>query len=92
VGARGTVTAALTEEQVFEVVKAKILEVLGDGVPPAGIRREVSLRDLGANSLDRVEVVSLSMQALSLRFPVSELRKVSSIGELVEALHQKTTP
>lgn len=76
-----------TEEQVFEVVKGKILEVLD--VPPANIRKEASLRDLGANSLDRVEVVSLSMQALSLRFRVSELAKVSNIGELVQALHQK---
>jgi polyketide biosynthesis acyl carrier protein len=79
----------LTQEQVFEVVKAKIIEVLGD-VPPASIRRDVSLSDLGANSLDRVEVASLSMQALSLRFPVRELGKVSNIGELVEALHQKS--
>ena len=79
----------VTKDQVFEVVKAKIVEVMGD-VPPARIRPEVSLTDLGANSLDRMEVVSLSMQALSLRFPVSELGKVSNIGELVDALHQKS--
>jgi polyketide biosynthesis acyl carrier protein len=80
-----------TQEQVFEVVKATILEVLGD-VPPANIRPEVSLSELGANSLDRMEVVSLSMQALSLRFPIRELGKVSTIGELAEALHQKSGP
>jgi polyketide biosynthesis acyl carrier protein len=81
----------MTKEQVFDVVKAQILEVMGpDNVPPASIQPEVSLRDLGANSLDRMEVVSLSMQALSLRFPASELVKVSNIGELVEALYNKT--
>lgn len=79
----------LTKEDVFEIVKEKICEVLGDNVPPASIRPEVSLKELGANSLDRMEVVSLSMQALSLRFPLSELRSVTNVGELALALFQK---
>ena len=82
---------ATTKEHVFEVVRATIREVMGD-VPEANLRADVSLRDLGANSLDRVEVASLSMQALSLRFPVRELAKVSNIGELVEALHARLAP
>ena len=83
-------TAPPTRDEVFAVVKEKIREVLGDAISLESIRPEVALRDLGANSLDRVEIVSLSMQALALRFPVRELGKVSNIGELVEALHQKS--
>jgi polyketide biosynthesis acyl carrier protein len=84
-------TTTMTEAEVFEIVKAKIIEVLGDHVPSAKIRHDVSLSDLGANSLDRMEVVSLSMQALALRFPVRELGKVSNIGELVVALHERSS-
>lgn len=77
------------DADVFAIVKAKIVEVLGSDVPAASIRPDVSLTDLGASSLDRMEVVSLSMQELGLRFPVRELGKVSNIGELAAALCSK---
>ncbi len=79
-----------TRDDVFAVVQAKILDVLGE-IAPAKIQPATSLKDLGANSLDRAEIVSLSMQALALRFPVRELSKVSNIGELVDALYRKKT-
>ena len=78
----------MTRAQVLEIVMQQVREVLPHVAAPE-IRPEVSLRDLGANSLDRMELVSLAMQALSLRFPVRELAKVSNIGELAEALHQR---
>lgn len=80
----------MTRAQVLEIVMQQVREVLPQ-VAAAEIRPEVSLRALGANSLDRMEVVSLTMQALSLRFPVRELAKVSNIGELADALHQRLT-
>ena len=50
--------------EVFEVVKNNILEILpkvtADMVTP-----EHSLSELGANSVDRMEVITLSMAALT---------------------------
>lgn len=78
----------MTRAQVLEIVMQQVREVLPQ-VATAELRPEVSLRELGANSLDRMEVVSLAMQALSLRFPVRELSKVSNIGELADALYER---
>lgn len=74
-----------SEQQVFELVKAKVLEVLED-LDPQQVTPERSLADLGANSLDRVEVAMLSMEALELRIPRTELTGVGSLGELTRVL------
>lgn len=47
-----------------------------------------SMKDLGANSLDIVEVVSSSMRELRVRVPRSELDTIQNIDGLVDLLHQ----
>lgn len=47
-----------------------------------------SMRDLGANSLDIVEVVSASMRELKVKVPRSELNKLENINQLVDLLHK----
>ena len=48
-----------------------------------------TLRDLGANSLDRMEIVTLSMENLGLHFPPRELGVPGNIGGLVAVLHSR---
>ena len=55
----------MTREMVFQLVKAKVLEVLVD-VDPAAVTPEVSLTELGANSVDRVEVSMAVLEELDL--------------------------
>lgn len=73
------------ELEVFELVKAKVVEVLVD-VDPAAVVPERQLVELGANSLDRVEVAMLSMEALDLRIPPTALAEVANLGELARLL------
>ena len=77
-----------TREAIFAVVKENILGIL-DQVDEATIAETAALRDLGANSLDRAEIVTGSMEDLGLAFPMRELAGVSNIGELVSFLHSK---
>ena len=46
------------------------------------------MKELGANSLDIVEIVSVSMRELKIKVPRSELSKLTNIGGLVELLYQ----
>ena len=55
------------------------------------ISMDISLKDLGANSLDRAEIVTGSMEDLGLSFPMRELAKISNIRELVAFLHSKAS-
>ena len=48
-----------------------------------------ALKDLGANSIDRSEIVMMTLEDLCLKVPLIELAKVSNIGELASALHER---
>lgn len=76
----------MTREHVLEVVKRHLVDTIeeleGVEIDPAK-----SMKDLGANSLDIVEVVSASMRELKVKVPRSELNKLTNINELVELLH-----
>jgi acyl carrier protein len=76
----------MTREHVLEVVKRHLVDTIeeleGVEIDPAK-----SMKDLGANSLDIVEVVSSSMRELKVKVPRSELNKLTNINELVELLY-----
>lgn len=75
----------MKNEEVFEIVK-KHLTTICTEVDPSKVTREASMKDLGATSLDIVEVVSCSMRELKVRVPRSQLSKISDIGGLVDLL------
>lgn len=82
----------MTKEHVFSVVK-KHLMLTVDGLDEAAITADRSMKELGANSLDIVEIVSVSMRELKVKVPRSELSKLTNIGGLVELLFTvATTP
>jgi acyl carrier protein len=84
-----------SKEEILAVIR-KHLSSAVDGVPADAIDTEKSMKDLGANSLDIVEVVSATMRELRVKVPRSELNGILNIQGLVDALHaaaaQKQTP
>lgn len=77
----------MTKEEIFEVVKTKVLEVLND-VKGEDVTPDRSLSELGANSVDRVEVAMGAMEQLDLRIPRVQLYGVTNLAELVEVFHR----
>ncbi len=75
----------MTENDIFETVKKVILEVL-PFLSPADVAIDKSLKDLGANSIDRAEVVTISMENLGLKIPMLEFGKAKNIRDLVGVL------
>ena len=71
-------------------VKKHIMDVAED-VPEGTINPAMSMKDLGINSLDIVEVVSCSMRELKVKVPRSELSKLTNIDDLVNLLHVAVT-
>jgi polyketide biosynthesis acyl carrier protein len=78
----------MTKQDVFQAVKKNIYEVL-----PYLVGKEIaienSLKDLGANSIDRMEIVTLSMENLDVKIPPNEFGEVKDIEGLVNLLHEK---
>jgi polyketide biosynthesis acyl carrier protein len=77
----------VTPENVFQTVRKVTLEVL-PFLSPEQVTMEKSLKDLGANSIDRMEVVTRSLEMLGLDIPLVEFAKVKDLRGLVEVLHQ----
>jgi polyketide biosynthesis acyl carrier protein len=75
-----------SKQDIFEIIKKQTLEVLID-VDPNAITIDTSLTELGANSVDRVEIVMYSMDELGLDVPRTEFGGVRDIQSLVELLH-----
>ena len=77
----------MTRDDVLDVVLRNMVDTVeeleGVEIDPAQ-----SMKDLGANSLDIVEVVSCSMRELRVKVPRSELKTLQNINELVDLLHK----
>lgn len=76
----------MTNDEVFAVVKRRLLEVCPE-IPATEVTREASMKELGASSLDMVEVVSVSMRELGVRVARQQLADLRNIGGLVDLLH-----
>jgi acyl carrier protein len=75
----------MTRNQVKAVVIKHLVQAV-DTLDEAQVDTSVSMKDLGANSLDIVEVVSASMRELKIKVPRSELAKLANVDQLVDLL------
>ncbi|HEX7824739.1 MAG TPA: phosphopantetheine-binding protein [Mycobacterium sp.] len=73
------------QREVFGVVRRQILDVLPH-LDPTQIRREANMSDLGANSIDRMDVVIGAMLELDIQIPAHRLAGIQDIGSLVATL------
>ena len=79
----------LNKNEVFEVIKQKIVKVL-PGISKEQVDIGKSLSELGANSIDRMEVVVLSMESIGIKFPLVELAEIKNLEGLVEFFYNKS--
>jgi polyketide biosynthesis acyl carrier protein len=75
----------MEKKNLFNIIKNNIIEILPD-VLPEDITGDKQLRDLGANSIDRVEILSLIIQELKINMPLIELAKVNNLDMLADLL------
>jgi acyl carrier protein len=73
----------MTRAEIFQVVKANIERIV-EGVDGSHVTEGVSMSELGADSLQVVEVVSRSMKELRLKVPRTELSKAQNLQDLVD--------
>ncbi len=73
----------MTEAQVFDQVKKVVVEQLG--VNETEINKAASyVDDLGADSLDTVELVMALEESFGLEIPDEEAEKIKTVGDTVQ--------
>lgn len=81
---------SVSREHVLAVVKKHVMATV-EGMPEEAFDPSKSMKDLGANSLDMVEVVSCAMRELKVKVPRSEMSKLTNVDGLVDLLHDVAT-
>jgi polyketide biosynthesis acyl carrier protein len=75
----------MNENQVMDVVRRRTVEVLAD-LAPEDISFDGTLADLGANSLDRLDILTLSMEDLGITVPPAAFSQARDLRSLVALL------
>jgi polyketide biosynthesis acyl carrier protein len=75
-------------DEVFAIIARNTCAVLPD-LGGYEFQFADSLKSLGANSIDRSEIVIMTLESLSLDIPLRETVKARNIGELATLLHEK---
>ena len=74
-------------EEIFEKVKKVIMEQLG--VSDSAITLEASfIDDLGADSLDIVELIMALEEEFDIEIPDSDAEKVVTVGDVVDYIKE----
>jgi len=78
----------VTRETILQIIAGHALNVLPE-LSNHVFRPDDRLADLGANSVDRAEIVMSTLSSLSLRIPLVDTLQAKNIGELANLLHDK---
>lgn len=78
----------MTVQQIFELIVGNLVDVMPD-LAQHSFQMTDSMKELGANSIDRMEVVVSTLEALDLKLPLVATIAAANMGELAELLHEK---
>lgn len=78
----------MTQSEIFDIVIRHTREVI-PGLDAHRFQPDDSLKALGANSMDRSEIVMMTLESLALTLPLVATAGAKNIGELVSVLHEK---
>jgi acyl carrier protein len=73
----------MTREDIFNVIESNIVSII-DGASGKEINESLSMRDLGADSLQIIEVVSRSMKQLKIKVYRTELSTAKNLKDLID--------
>lgn len=77
----------MSEQEIFHVLVEQVRRVL-PAVPRDRVSLTGTLRELGADSIDRADIVTMTAEAVGANIPLVELGKTPTIGALVALLHE----
>ena len=75
----------MTAEEIFAILRSNVLEILPD-TDADTIVPGADLGDLGANSLDRVDILAGTLDTLGLDGQASKFAGITELGTLTKSL------
>lgn len=76
----------IQKNDILDIIRRQITDVLPH-LNQIEIGPEQSLRDLGADSIDRAEIIQLSMRTLKIKVPLIECAGITNIAGLIDLFY-----
>jgi len=76
----------MDKQEIFQVIVSIIAEVLPD-IEAQNIAMGDRIRPWAENSIDRGEILMMTMESFSLNIPMVEFITVDTFGDLVDKIH-----
>jgi len=80
-----------TRDEIWQVIHKNLVNTV-ENLEGVKIDTSKSMVDLGANSLDIVEVVSCSIRELKIKVPRTQLNNLKTMDELIDLLYRMANP
>ncbi|MFD0270284.1 phosphopantetheine-binding protein [Streptomyces sp. NPDC127106] len=77
----------MSPDEIFAVVRRNLIDVLPE-LTESQITLDHSMRELGANSIDRMDVVIATQDDLGVRVPAEQLTRANDLRSLVAVLSE----
>lgn len=78
----------MNQQEIFDTIVKNTREVVFE-LEEHQFKPDDSLKALGANSIDRSEIIMMTLEDMELEVPLIELAKAENITELASILHGK---
>ena len=78
----------MSKEDIFNVIVRHAREVLPN-LRAHSFKQSDSLRSLGANSIDRADIIMLTLESIGVNVPLAVMAGAENIGELAGIIQQK---
>jgi polyketide biosynthesis acyl carrier protein len=78
----------MSKEAIFDIIVNHTREVL-PALQEHRFQTNDSLRELGANSVDRADIIMMTLESLSLNIPLIDMARAQNIGELARIIYER---
>jgi polyketide biosynthesis acyl carrier protein len=75
----------LLQQRIGEIIKQQIVDIMLD-VDIQTLSMSSSMRELGLNSIDRVDVIMNTLETLGQNVPLVEFASARSLGDIVKII------
>lgn len=75
----------MTREEAFNEITTNIYDILPE-LEGKQIKESDSLRELGANSIDRADIIMSTLESFDLKKPMVNFGKAKNIGDIISVI------
>lgn len=75
----------MTREEVFSEITTNIYDILPE-LEGEEIKESDSLREIGANSIDRADIIISTLESYDLKIPMVNFGDAKNIGDIISVI------